>query len=86
MKQIGKSRYGDYRINFNYFCKDSQFKRSSDTSVICVSLFQNQHQQMIKILIVLCKHPTVIYHFNTLRIISIIYHIYIECEYISWHI
>ena len=33
-----------------------------------------------KILIPLCKNPTDIYHLSTLRIIAIVYHIYIECE------
>ena len=48
--------------------------------VICAKLFQSHHQQMTKILISLCKQSTDIYNFNILRIITIIYHIYIECE------
>ena len=48
MKQIDRSRYGEYIINDNYFCQDSPFKRASDMSVICESLPQREHQHMKK--------------------------------------
>ena len=36
---------------------------------------------MRKILIPLCKNSTDRYHLNILRIISIVYHLYSECEW-----
>ena len=49
--------------------------------VICERLFQTQQLTMKNILIPLCKNTSDRYHFfNILRIIAIVYHIYIECE------
>ena len=49
--------------------------------VICERLFQTQQLTMKNILIPLCKNTSDRYHFfNILRIIAIVYHIYIESE------
>ena len=48
--------------------------------VICYHIFQRQHQQITKRVILLFKHSTARYHLNILIIIAIIYNIYIECE------
>ena len=63
-----------------YFRHGSLFKRASYKRLICDHLFQVEHKLMTKILNPLCYHSTDRYHFNILRNIAIIYHIYIECE------
>ena len=80
MNHIDKRRYGDYTINDHYFYKNISIQISSDMRVIGASLFQSQHKQ-IKKLISLCKNSTDRYHLNILMIITIIYHIYIKCEF-----
>ena len=79
MDQIDTRRYGDYNIT-DIFCKDSTIQRATNMIVICESLFHGQHNQMTKILIPLRKYSSNIFHVNILRIITIIYHIYTECE------
>ena len=61
-KQINTSRCGDYIINYCYFCHESNFKRASDMRLMCDQIFQRQHQQMEKLLILLCKKFTDRYH------------------------
>ena len=80
VKTIDTSRYGDIIITDHCFCKHSPIQRSSAMIVIRVSLFQCQHTQITKLFITFCKYSTEIYHFNLLISITIIYHIYIECE------
>ena len=81
VNQIDTRRYCDYKItDDSVFCQDSSIKKASDTKLICDHKFQKQHKQTRKILILLCKNSTDRYHLNILRIITIIYHIYIECE------
>ena len=46
--------------------------------IICEGLFQREHRQMTKLSIPLYKHSTNGYHLNILRIIAIVYHLYIE--------
>ena len=62
------------------FGVDSKFKRLSEMRVIYGSKLQRQHELMKKLLIPICKHSSGRYYFNILRIIAIIYHIYIESE------
>ena len=83
MKQINTRRYGNYRITDNYFGVDCAFKVEIDMRVVCDHIFKRKHQQMTKILIPLCKNYTDRYHLNILRIIAIVYHIYIEFEFYS---
>ena len=81
MKQIDTSIInGDYRHNHHSFAKYGPFQRENDKRVKDETLFQSQHQQMIKILISLCEHWNNIYHLNILINIALTYHIYIECE------
>ena len=46
--------------------------------IICEGLFQREHRHMTKLSIPLYKHSTNGYHLNILRIIAIVYHLYIE--------
>ena len=80
VNQIDTRRYGDYTITDHLFCKDVPIKIASDMRGICDHIYQRHHKQTRNILIPLCKNYTEIYHFNILRIITIIDHIYIECE------
>ena len=81
VKQINKRTYGDYTITENYFSQDCPFIRATEMRITCNSISERQHKHMRQILIPLCKNPTDIYHLNILRIIKIIYHLYIGCEF-----
>ena len=80
VKQIYTRTYCDYIITDHCFSQDCPFQRASEIRTLCTSIFERQHKEMIKILIHLCKKSTDRYHLNILRIITIIYHIHIECE------
>ena len=80
MKQIYTRRYSNCTITDTYCCQGCPFQRAINMWIICDSIFGRQHNQIRKILIPLCKKSTYRYHLNILRIVSIVYHIYIECE------
>ena len=80
VKLINTKRYEDYKITGKCCGVESQFKRSSETRIICESKFQKQRQLMTKELIPLCENSSDIYYFNILRITAIICQIYIESE------
>ena len=61
-------------------CGDCIFTRRSETRYICAQLFTLQYKQMRKIFTPLCLKLTDRYYFNILRIIAIIYQIYIGYE------
>ena len=79
-KKIDTHRYGDYTNNDHDFFQKNPFKIASDMILICASLFQIEHKNMIKLLITLCKHSNDRYHLNILKTIAVIYHQYIACE------
>ena len=78
-KKTKTKKYNDSSLQIFFWCW-LKFKISSEMRIICDSIFQGQHLIMTKILIFLCKHSSDRYHFNILRIIVIIYHIYIESK------
>ena len=63
------------------FCQDIPFQGASNMIKTCDSIFARQHKQTRKILITSCKYSNDRYHLIKLRLITIIYHIYIECEW-----
>ena len=48
--------------------------------VTCAKMFKRRHLKIKMIFIYFCKHYKERYRFNVLRIISTLYHIYIESE------
>ena len=64
MKQIDTRIYGDCRINDQYFRQTSPFKRASDMTVICESVFQRENEPITKLFIPLCTHSSDRYHLN----------------------
>ena len=71
--------YNDYTIDGIYLCDYFIYTRVNQMILTCYSLFERQyiHTRKKK---TLCKSSTNRYHFNILRIITFIYHMYIEYE------
>ena len=63
-----------------YLFQDCPFERGTETRLPYSGLFERQYKQIRKIFIPLCKNSTNRYHLNILRIITPIYHMYIEYE------
>ena len=80
MYQINTRRYSDYMITDWWFFLNGPIKIASYMRVLRDSIFQRQPKQMTKILIPSCRNSTDIYHLNILRIITIIYQIFIDGE------
>ena len=76
--QINTNTYNDYNISDICFNDASIYRKSSDMRVTYENIFQRQHTTMKKPLITLCKNTSKIYYLNILRIITIMYHNYIE--------
>ena len=81
VNQIDIVTYGDYTITKIYFGQDCSFQRATEMIITCTSIFERQHKQIGKILIIFCKNSTDRYNLNILRIIKIIYQIFIQCEW-----
>ena len=62
------------------FCQDCSYTRGTELILTCSGLFERHYKQMRKIFILLCKNLTDKYHLNISRIITLIYHIFIEYE------
>ena len=63
-----------------YFFRDCAYRRGCDMRLIRSGLYERQYKQMRKIFIPLCKKSPYKYNLNMLRIIVLIYHMYIEYE------
>ena len=78
--QIDTRTYHDFNIDKSYFKGNLIFTRGNETRMTCYDLFKRQYKQMRKKIIPLCKNSPNRYDLNLLRIITLIYHMYIEYE------
>ena len=80
MDQIDTRLYHDFKINKIYFKDHFIFKLRNNMRDVCHELFRKQYIQLRTHFIPLCIESHVIYYFNTLRMITILYHLYTEHE------
>ena len=80
MDQIDTRLYHDFKINKRYFNNDFIVNIVNDMIATCDELFINKYEQLRKTFIPLCLESHDRYCFNILRIITLLYHFYIQYE------
>ena len=77
---IDRTIHHDFTIDKKYFCGNCIYKIGQEMGYTQDKLFRGQYIQMRSILIPLCLESPVRYYFNLLRIIIMLYNMYIEYE------
>ena len=79
MDQINTRTYNSNKIDERCFCDDRIYTRENEMRLTCSGIFDRKYIYMI-FFITLCKKSTGVSFLNILRIITIIYHMYIGYE------
>ena len=80
MDQIYASLYNEFKMNKRYFKDYIIFSLVNDMRDTCDEIYRKQYKQLRKLLIPLCSESHDRYYFNILRVIVLLYHLYIDHE------